>query len=285
MANSKLAEISYQSALHLVTFGLFAVFIWILASILGQGFDGLSYQFLTQQPELAGRQGGIWPILVSTIWIVGLAVCFATPFGILSGLVFSAKLTRDTWLRRSASHFVDILASVPSIVFGLFGNLFFGELLGFGYSILSGSLTLACMILPILIRMSEDVFASIPKAQIDGALGLGLAKWRVFLHIMLPGSITHLLTAMILATARALAETAALLFTSGYSLRQPESWFDSGRTLSIHIYDLAVNLSGGNQNAYRSACALLALLLLINCSVYVFRKYWRERLGKSVIHS
>ena len=284
MFNPRLTTISYHSSLILVTGILVSVFGWILTSILSQGLDGFSFEFLGQAPTLAGRQGGIRPILISTIWIISLAVMFASPFAIFSGLVFSAKLNQDHPLLRIASHFVDILASVPSIVFGLFGNLFFGEILGFGYSILSGGLTLACMILPIIIRMSEDIFRSIPDLQLEGAASLGLAKWRTFFHIILPSAIPPLLTAHIIATARALAETAALLFTSGYAMRDPQSWFDSGRSLSIHIYELATNLAGGNTNAYRSASVLLGLLLVINSGAYLFRAYWRHRLGSSSVH-
>ena len=159
---------------------------------------------------------------------------------------------------------LDVLAGVPSIVFGLFGNAFFCKTLGLGFSILSGGLTLACMVLPILIRSTEEGFRAVPANYRLSAAALGLSRTTTLIHLLLPAAVPGLIVGLVLGVGRAIAETAALIFTSGYVDRMPESLLDSGRALSIHIFDLSMNVSGGDANAYGSALVLVVLLLLIN---------------------
>jgi phosphate transport system permease protein len=159
---------------------------------------------------------------------------------------------------------LDVLAGVPSIVFGLFGNAFFAITLGFGYSILSGGLTLACMVLPILIRTSEQAIRAVPAEYRYAAAALGMKRATILFRVVLPVATPALAAGVVLSIGRALAETAALIFTSGYVARSPESLFDSGRSLSVHIYDLAMNVPGGGSRAYATACVLVSLLLMIN---------------------
>lgn len=159
---------------------------------------------------------------------------------------------------------LDILAGVPSIVFGLFGNAFFCVTLGLGFSILSGGLTLACMALPLLARATEVSLRSLPAETRQAAAALGLSQGRTILRLLLPAAAPGIAAGLALAMGRALAETAALIFTSGYVDRMPESLHDSGRALSVHIYDLALNVSGGEASAAASALVLVALLVLLN---------------------
>ena len=160
---------------------------------------------------------------------------------------------------------LDVLAGMPSIVFGLFGNALFCKILGLGFSILSGGLTLACMVLPLLIRATEEGLR-VGAARVPPRRGRArpLATWTTLTHILLPGRVPGLMVGIVLGIGRALAETAALIFTSGYVDRMPESLFDSGRALSVHIYDLAMNVPGGERNAYAAALVLIVLLLVIN---------------------
>jgi len=177
------------------------------------------------------------------------------------------------WIRRS----LDVLAGVPSIVFGLFGNAFFCVVLGMGFSILSGGLTLACMVLPILIRSAEQGLRAVPQAQRRAAAGVGLSRGAIVWRIVLPTATPAVLVGVVLGIGRALAETAALIFTSGYVDRMPRSLSDSGRALSIHIYDLAMNIPGGDGNAYASALVLVALLVVINLAASLAaRRFMRE---------
>jgi phosphate transport system permease protein len=261
------------SAAILVT----GVFLWIVGDLLRHGLPQLSWSFLTGPPADAGRAGGIAPILVSTLLILGVCLSVSLPVGVGAAMLL-AEFTRNgglfgTLVRRS----LDVLAGVPSIVFGLFGNAFFSIYLGMGFSILSGGLTLACMVLPILIRATEEGFRTVPDDYRRAAAALGVSRSAVLFRILLPAAAPGLAVGLTLGTGRALAETAALLFTSGYVDRMPGSLLDSGRSLSIHIYDLAMNVPGGDSNAYATAVVLISLLLGINLLTFWSADRWLHR--------
>lgn len=251
-----------------------ALFFWMFGHMVRHGIGGLSWEFLIAAPRNAGRAGGIGPILVSTILILAVCMAVAVPIGIATAALLS-EFTRDDsrgamLVRRS----LEVLAGMPSIVFGLFGNALFCKVLGMGFSILSGGLTLACMVLPIFIRSVEEGFRALPADYRMGAAALGLSRAGTLFKLLLPAAAPALLVGLILGVGRALAETAALIFTSGYVDRMPESLLDSGRALSVHIYDLAMNVAGGNTNAYASALVLVFLLLLINGAASILAGKW-----------
>ena len=241
-----------------------ATFCWLLGDILWHGLSRLSWTFLTTPPENAGRRGGIGPILVSTALILGVCLAVSLPIGIGTAVLLAEFTSDQSLFGRMIRRSLDVLAGVPSIVFGLFGNTFFCKTLGLGFSILSGGLTLACMVLPILIRSTEEGFRAVPSGYRLSAAALGLSRTTTLFHLLLPAAVPGLLVGLVLGVGRAIAETAALIFTSGYVDRMPESLFDSGRALSIHIFDLSMNVSGGDGNAYASALVLVGLLLIIN---------------------
>lgn len=253
------------------------IFLWIVLSIVGQGLGQLSLNFLLSEPINAGREGGIAPILVSTLLILGVCLGIALPLGLATALLLSEFTVSDkrlgNWVRRS----LDFLAGVPSIVFGLFGSVFFSKLLGLGFSILSGGLTLACMVLPLLIRATEEGLRSQPASYRQGAAALGLSKTTTLFKILLPAALPGLMVGVVLSMGRALAETAALIFTSGYVDRFPESPLDSGRALSVHIFDLSMNVPGGDGNAAASALVLLGLLLGLNGLTALITLRWSAR--------
>jgi len=222
----------------------------------------------------AGREGGIFPILVSTLLILAVCMAVAIPIGVGTAVLLAEFSDRESRFGRLVRRSLDVLAGVPSIVFGLFGNAFFAKVLGLGFSILSGGLTLACMVLPILIRSTEEGFRAVPREYRLGAAALGLSKTTTIWNILLPAAIPGLVVGFVLGIGRAIAETAALIFTSGYVDRMPESLFDSGRALSIHIFDLSMNVAGGDANAYASALVLMLLLLLINSTAIWIASIW-----------
>lgn len=240
------------------------IFLWIVGDILWHGWGQLSWDFLVMAPSNAGREGGIGPILVSTLLILWVCLGVAIPIGLGTAIFLSEFTPVGSRIGSIVRRSLDILAGVPSIVFGLFGNVFFCQILGLGFSILAGGLTLACMVLPILIRSTEAGLRSVPHTYRLGAVSLDLSRTTTLFHILLPASVPGLVVGLVLGIGRALAETAALIFTSGYVDRMPESLLDSGRSLSIHIFDLAMNISGGNPNAYATALILVVLLLGIN---------------------
>ena len=232
------------------------------SDLLREGAAALSLELPVDEPRDAGRAGGIAPILVSTLLILGVCLTVALPLS-LAPRRFSPSTRAARSHGRTVRVSLDVLAGVPSIVFGLFGNAFFCNTLGLGFSILSGGLTLACMALPLMIRATEEGFRSVPDDYRSGAAALGLSRTTT-LHLLLPAALPGLMVGIVLGIGRALAETAALIFTSGYVDRMPDSLLDSGRALSIHIYDLSMNVPGGERNAYAAALVLIALLLVIN---------------------
>ncbi|MGE3976569.1 MAG: phosphate ABC transporter permease PstA [Nitrospira sp.] len=268
-----LAFVFVWGAAALVT----TVFCWLLGNIAWHGLSHVSWTFLTASPENAGRRGGIGPILVSTSLILGVCLAVSLPIGIGTAVLLAEFTSDQSLFGRMTRRSLDVLAGVPSIVFGLFGNAFFCKTLGLGFSILSGGLTLACMVLPILIRSTEEGFRAVPASYRLSAAALGLSRTTTLIHILLPAAVPGLLVGLVLGVGRAIAETAALIFTSGYVDRMPESLLDSGRTLSIHIFDLSMNVSGGDANAYASALVLVIVLLAINGTISWLTTYGLHR--------
>jgi phosphate transport system permease protein len=257
------------------------VFVWIIGSVLVHGLGQISWAFLTQAPVRSGRAGGIGPILVSTVLILAVCIVVALPIAVATAVLLAEFVSGKHRGARAVRLSLDVLAGVPSIVFGIFGNAFFCSFLKLGFSILSGGLTLACMVLPVLIRTSEESFRSVPLSYRLGAFALGLSKTRTIFKLLLPLALPGVLVGTLLGIGRALAETAALVFTSGYVDRMPSSLLDSGRSLSIHIFDLSMNITGADAAAYRSAVVLLALLLVINGVVICTSNLWKRLAGLS----
>lgn len=255
----------------------FGLFVWLVWDLVRLGLPRLSWTFLTAGVEDAGRSGGIGPLLISTLWILLCCLTLAIPLGTGCALWLSEFVRCGSSLARVVSGGVDLLASVPSIVFGLFGMVFFSQTLGLGFSILSGGLTLACMILPILVRTTLSALESLPADLRPAAAALGLSKTTATARILLPAALPGIVVGITLGIGRALSETAALLFTSGYSTRMPESISDSGRALSVHIYDLALNVANGAPMASSSALVLLALIFVVNASAVSLSERWLRR--------
>lgn len=255
---------------------LIAVFFWLVGDLVWGGIGELSTEFLTRPPLNAGRDGGIGSILVSTGWILLVAVAVSVPLGLGCAVLLAEFSRRENGFARFVRLSLDILAGVPSIVFGLFGNAFFCIHLGLGFSILSGGLTLACMVLPILIRTAEEGLRAAPDEYRFAAAALGLSRSSALFHLLLPAAMPSIIAGLLLGIGRAAAETAALIFTSGYVDRMPGSVLDSGRALSVHIYELAMNVAGGDANARASALVLILILVLINGTAMELAGRWRN---------
>ena len=268
-----IATVLVWTAALLVT----AVFLWLLSDIVWHGIGRINWRFLTTPPRNAGRDGGIGPMLVSTGLILAVCLAVAMPIGLGTAILLAEFTPAHGVFGRLVRRSLDVLSGVPSIVFGLFGNAFFCKTLDMGFSILSGGLTLACMVLPILIRSIEEGLRAVPNEYRLGAAALGLSRTATLRHLLLPAAVPGLVVGLVLGVGRALAETAALIFTSGYVDRMPESLMDSGRSLSIHIFDLSMNVSGGDPNAYATALVLVFLLLLINGLASWLAERWLHR--------
>lgn len=256
---------------------LMSTFLWLFSDIVIHGISGVSWEFLTARPLNAGREGGIAPILVSTALILMVCMAIALPIGLGTAILLSELTHQFGWMGHLIRRSLDVLAGVPSIVFGLFGNAFFCITLGLGFSIVSGGLTLACMVLPILIRSTEEGFRALPADYRLSTAALGLSQTSTLVSLLIPAVMPAMLAGFILGLGRAIAETAALIFTSGYVDRMPESLWDSGRALSIHIYDLSMNVPGGNANAYATALVLITLLFIINAGAQAIGHRWSSK--------
>ncbi|MFZ3081547.1 phosphate ABC transporter permease PstA [Rhodoferax ferrireducens] len=254
-----------------------ALFLWLLGDLLWQGSSHLSGSFLLSDPADSGRSGGIASILVSTLLILAVALMAAIPLGLMSAVWLTEYTRRDSTLGAAVRLSLDVLAGVPSIVFGLFGNAFFSVYLGLGFSIVSGGLTLACMILPIFIRTSEAGLSAVSDDWRRNAAALGMSRASVLWHVLLPAAAPAVASSIMLGVGRATAETAALIFTSGYVDRMPTSLFDSGRALAVHIYDLSMNVTGGDRAAYASALVLIVLIVAINTGALALSDRWLAR--------
>jgi phosphate transport system permease protein len=256
----------------------FGVCLLFLGEVTLHGLNGFEWHFITDLPKRSGREGGIFSILVSTSLILFVCLSVVVPIGVMTAIKLSDFSSVESKTARAVRGSLNVLSGVPSIVFGLFGNAIFSKYLGMGFSILSGGLTLACMVLPMFIKLTEESLLSVNKSYSQNALSLGISKSALLWNVTIPYASPGILIALLVSTGRALSETAALIFTSGYVDRIPESLMDSGRSLSVHIFDLAMNVGGGDANAYRSALVLMVSLFLINSvSKIIVKKLFKKR--------
>lgn len=269
-----------RSLSWLIGIFLIIVLVYILGDIFIVSSENFSFSFLWDSPYSAGRKGGIFPLIVSTILIVFVCLLVVVPLGLMSALYlaeYSENGSKGTFLIRKS---IEILSAVPSIVFGLFGNAVFSVYLGLGFSILAGGLTLAIMSLPLFITVAEKGFRSVPENYRLVGFSLGMGRFTMIKSIIVPYALPAVFAGLVLSVGRALAETAALIFTSGYVDRMPESLFDSGRALSVHIYDLTMNVPGGDINAYKTSLVLIVLILTINAVMnMVLRSWYKKRIA------
>lgn len=245
----------------LMTVGiLFAVILYVFVN----GISVLSLSFIFTWPEGVSAEGGIWPTIVATVYVTALAMVIVTPIAILAA-VYLAEYAVQGRLVASIRFAADSLASVPSIVMGLFGLALFVEVLGFGFSMLSAALALSFLMLPIVMRTTEEAIRAVPKYIRWGSYGLGATKWQVVRRSVLPAASPRIITGIILATGRAVGETAVVIYTMGQAINLPLTPLDSGRPMTVHLYLLAmdgINLPA----AYGTALLLMIMILFFNLS-------------------
>ena len=253
--------------LRLSAFLAVAILVFIVGYIMVQGFPVLNLGFLLSSPTKMGREGGILPSIVGTVVLTLLSAAIATPLGVGTA-IFLTEYTREGTFSKVIRFGTESLAGIPSIIFGLFGFLFFVIRLNMGWSILSGALTLASMILPTVVRTSEEAIRTVPDVYREISFALGGSRWQTVTSVVLPSALPGIVTGIILAIGRAVGETAAVIFTAGSSLRLPQSIFDPVRTLPVHFYVLARE-GISIENAYGTAAVLMIAVLLVNVSAYL----------------
>ncbi len=252
------------------------ILAFIIFFVLKNGLPVVTLNFLTRNPVEMGKAGGIFSTIVGTVALTVLAILIAAPLGIGSA-IYLTEYTRENWVTRVIRFGSECLAGIPSIIFGLFGFILFVMKLKFGWSLLSGGLTLAFMILPTIIRTSEEAVKAVPYAIREVSFSLGSTKWQTVTRVVLPSALPGIATGVILSVGRSIGETAAVIFTAGSALRIPTSLFSSSRTMSVHFYILAregISMS----NAYGTAAVLIIAILAVNLVTYMImsrfmRKY------------
>lgn len=261
-----------QVILYLFTSIAVLVLIFILVVILKNGLPQLSWKFLTKNPADMGREGGIFSTIVATIFLTFIAILIATPLGVGTA-IYLTEYTVEGRLTKIIRFGAECLAGIPSIIFGLFGFILFVNKLKLGWSILSGGLTLAFMVLPTIIRTSEEAIKSVPQAYRLVSFSLGSTRWQAITRVVLPSAVPGIVTGVILSIGRSIGETAAVIFTAGSALRMPTSIFSSSRSMSVHFYILAkegISMS----KAYGTAAVLVIAILIINLiTYYLMEKY------------
>jgi len=237
-----------------------AVILYVFVNGIGQ----ISLEFIFTNPRGVLFEGGIWPTVVATIYVTGVAMLIATPIAVLAA-VYLAEYAVQGRLVSTIRFAADTLASVPSIVMGLFGLAFFVEGLDLGFSVLSGALALSLLMLPIVMRTTEEAIRAVPKYIRWGSYGLGASKWQTVSRMVLPTATPRIITGIILAIGRAVGETAVVIFTMGTMIYLPVLPTDPGRSMTVHLYQLAmegINLPA----AFGTALLLMAMILFFNLS-------------------
>lgn len=235
-----------------------AVIVYVFVRGIGQ----ITPTFIFTKPHGVTSQGGIWPTIVSTVYVTGLAMLIVTPVAVLAA-VYLAEYAVQGRLVNAIRFAADTLASVPSIVMGLFGLALFVETMHLRFSVLSGALALSFLMLPIVMRATEEAIRAVPRYIRWGSYGLGASKWQTVSRIVLPSAFPRILTGLILAMGRAVGETAVVIFTMGEAIYTPLSPLDPGRSMTVHLYVLA--MEGINMNAaYGTALLLMVMVLGFN---------------------
>ncbi len=251
-----------KGLIWVAAFFTLAVMFWILYQVLREGLPLLHIDFFLQTPRQMGRAGGIFPTIVGTIALTVVALVIATPLGVGTA-IFLREYTRESRVSRVIRFGTDCLAGVPSIIFGLFGFVFFVIFLRMGWSILSGGLTLATMILPTIICTAEEAVKAVPYSYREVSFALGGTRWQTIRKMVLPNAIPGILTGVLLGVGRSVGETAAVILTAGSSFLTPDSIFSPIRTMAVHFYILARE-GISMEMAYATGAALILLILAIN---------------------
>jgi phosphate transport system permease protein len=253
-----------------------AVMILILFQILKEGLPVLTLRFFLDSPKSMGREGGIFSTLIGTAALTVVAILVGAPFGVGTA-VFLREYTQESKISRVIRFGTDCLAGVPSIIFGLFGFVFFVIKLNMGWSILSGGLTLSAMILPTVISTAEESIKAVPNSYREVSYSLGGTRWQTVTRVVLPNALPGIFTGILLSIGRSIGETAAVILTAGSSLVMPTSLFSPIRTMSVHFYILARE-GISMEMAYGTGAALILLVLMINMvAQWLINRYIRHR--------
>lgn len=270
------SDIILYGLIFLFSAAIVAMILYFLVYILIQGIPGLTWDFISTAPNPIEDTVGILPSIINTLYIILLSLIISVPIGV-GGAIYINEYAKNKKLIRVIEFTTETLSGIPSIIFGVFGYIFFCTFLNLKVSLLSGALTLTLMVLPTIIRTTQEALRSVPKSYREGALGIGATKWYMIRTILLPSSSSGIITSIILSIGRIVGESAALLLVAGGSaMYMPKgSFFDqimsSGSTLSVELYRYAYS-RGDNEIGFSIAAILLIIVLILNLLARVVSK-------------
>jgi phosphate transport system permease protein len=290
-SNLKQRKLSQTIAFGFVWFsGILAIalLMWIIGYILVQGSQVINIEFLTTKPAggVSG-EGGMSTTIVTTFYLVVLTIAIASPLGIGAAVYlveYAGEASRESKLMERVINFarsgVEILAGVPSIIFGLFGFALFVSALKLKFSLLSAGLSGACLVLPVIIRTSEEALLAVPNSYREASLGLGANKWQTIFQVILPSALPGIVTGIVLSIGRIVAETAIFWVTLGGSFRLPTGLLSSGRTMALHVYMLASETRAFDK-AMGTSAVLIVVMIFINLAInLISRRISSKAMGK-----
>ncbi len=290
LAWRKVSQAAAFAFLWLAGLAAVGALVWIIGYVLSQGLGQVNLQFLTTRPAggVSG-EGGMSTTIVTTLYLVILTISIATPLGV-GAAVYLVEYAGDVqvgnhWFNRLARVVVslsrsgvEILAGVPSIIFGLFGFALFVSFLKLKFSLLSAGLSGACLILPVIIRTSEEALLAVPRSYREGSLALGATRWQTIVQVILPTAAPGIVTGVVLSVGRIIAETAIFWVTLGGSYHLPTSLLSSGRTMALHVYMLA-----SETRAFDKAMGTAAILILIIVVLNLVINYTSQTLSRRMM--
>lgn len=264
-----------------ISYSIVALLFVILAFIVIKGIGVISWEFISAMPKDGMTGGGIFPAIVGTLCLVLVSIFFAFPVGVLAALYMN-EYVKDGLPKKIIKQMTNNLAGVPSIVFGLFGMSLFVNKLGFGDSILAGGLTLGLLVLPVVIRTTEESLKAVDNTFRQASLGLGASKWQTTRNVVFPIAFPNIITGLILSIGRVSGETAPILFTvAAYFLpKLPTSIFDQAMALPYHLYVISTsgtNIEASRSMAYGTALILIIIVLISNLLANRLRKYYGKK--------
>jgi phosphate transport system permease protein len=275
-------KITKRKILDNLMYGIMAI---VMAGVIAALLFIILYIFKSQAGYLSfslifNAEHGILPMIVTTLYVVLVSIAVALPVGIATA-IFLNEYSGNSPLIRILRLAIETLAGIPSIIYGLFGLLMFCRLLSFGQSIIAGAFTLSIMILPVIIRTTEESLKSIPDSFREGSLALGATKFQTIVHVVLPSALPGIVTSVILAIGRVVGESAPVLLTVGLSKNMPRTIFESGRTLTIHLYYLTNEAVRAEDFgiAFATAAVLVILVVIINTVTKILTDNFRKKLG------
>jgi phosphate transport system permease protein len=281
-------KLRQESIAKWLFFGMAALMVvplvLIISYLVQRAWPSLSFNFLTDVPVRNMKEGGVWPALVGTIYLVVLSLAVSAPIGVLAA-VYLNEYARDNWFNRIINLAVINLAGVPSIVHALFGLGAFVYAARFGYSVISASLTLAIMTLPVIIASTREALASVPRSFREACWNVGATRWQTIKAVVLPNSVSGILTGIILQVSRAAGETAPIMFTGAIYFKAvqkgdlfPYGLHEQCMALSMHLFTLSTQVPGVKESIpFATAVVLLGAVLLVNATSIVLRTYLRTR--------